>query len=645
VGNCESHRGDEFNQDKLLACIEAADFIVAHNAKYELGWLKRCGMNLREVRVFDTKIAEYVLLGNLAAGDKNMAPRSTSLDHCCRRRGWKQKDPVIDIWMNHGINPITMPESWLAGRCRQDVESTERLFFNQRNSLSRSNRLGVLLTRCLITPMLADMEFTGMKLDKARVDKAFKEHTKRYAELDAELEEFTGGINWGSTKQLAEYLYNPVKGTKTISSGLGFSEPRNWKGEPKRTPTGRKCTDERTLDSLRATTKRQREFLCLRKEIGKLKAALTKNLEFFRGVCKEQKGVFNAVFNQTTTATHRLSSSGIPTTFRNSNRPKSVQFQNLPRKFKPLFTPRRRGWVMAEADGAQLEFRVAAHLGNDARAIDGILAGEDVHKFTASQILGIPEEDITKEQRDNEKDHTFKPLYKGQSGTKAEMAYYATFREKYPDILHMQDGWVHEVLEHGKLVTPWGMRYYWPYAKMSRSGWVNVGAAVFNYPIQALATAEIIPIAIRAFWDRIHAEELDELILPLNTVHDSIICEVHKHHIDSWKEIALQAFTTDVYEYLAEVYNMEFNIVPLGVGLAWGSHWADDSNESEEWNIYRNGTRQLVKESGNERNKSGKNERTSGKMASKKPGVSSARESTPTTEVYGAKGESSKAWH
>ncbi|MEK0325175.1 MAG: hypothetical protein QQN63_05670 [Nitrosopumilus sp.] len=131
----------------------------------------------------------------------------------------------------------------------------------------------------------------------------------------------------------------------------------------------------------------------------------------------------------------------------------------------------------------------------------------------------------------------------------------------------------------------------------SRSGWINVTASVYNYPIQALATAEIIPIAIRAFWDRIHAEGLDKFILPLNTIHDSIVCEVHKHHIEDWKEIALQAFTTDVYEYLAEVYDMEFNIVPLGVGLAWGSHWAEKGNEKEEWNIYRNGTRQLVKES------------------------------------------------
>ncbi|MEK0325174.1 MAG: DNA polymerase [Nitrosopumilus sp.] len=464
AGDCVAHRGSEFDQDKLLACIEAADFLVAHNAKYELGWLKRCGMNLHEVSVFDTKIAEYVLLGNLAAGDKNMAPRSTSLDHCCRRRGWKQKDPVIDIWMNHGVNPITMPGSWLEGRCRQDVESTEALFLDQREALDRSGRLGVLLTRCLITPMLADMEFTGMKLDKARVEKAFKEHTKRYAELDAELEEFTGGINWGSTKQLAAYLYSPTKGTEGIESGLGFAELRTWKGEPKRTPTGRKLTDERTLDSLRATTNKQREFLRLRKEIGKLKAALTKNLEFFLGVCKEQKGIFNAVFNQTVTATHRLSSSGIPITFKGSRGPKSVQFQNLPRKFKPLFTPRKRGWVMAEADGAQLEFRVAAHLGNDARAIEGILAGEDVHTFTAAVLNGIEEHEVTDDQRTAAKPDTFKPLYGGQSGTKAQMEYYAAFREKYPDISFTQESWVHDVLEHKRLITPWGMRYYWPYA-------------------------------------------------------------------------------------------------------------------------------------------------------------------------------------
>lgn len=141
------------------------------------------------------------------------------------------------------------------------------------------------------------------------------------------------------------------------------------------------------------------------------------------------------------------------------------------------------------------------------------------------------------------------------------------------------------------------MRYYWPYAKVSNTGYVNVTASVYNYPIQAFATAEIIPLALASFWHRVKAEGLQKEILPLNTIHDSIICEVKKTALDAWKEIALQSFCGDVYEYLSRVYKFEFDVVPLGVGLGWGTHWSDSDNSEQEFNVYKDGTRQLVRES------------------------------------------------
>jgi hypothetical protein len=134
--------GGEFEQQELLEAIAAADFLIAHQAKYEAHWLKRCGQDLRKLFVFDTKIAEYVLLGNLAAGnlDLGVAPRATSLDMCCRRRGLPVKDPVVDELISDGINPARIPRPWLEGRCRQDVETTEAVFLDQRRALTESGR-------------------------------------------------------------------------------------------------------------------------------------------------------------------------------------------------------------------------------------------------------------------------------------------------------------------------------------------------------------------------------------------------------------------------------------------------------------------------------------------------------------------------
>ncbi len=108
--------GSEFQMEPLLEAISHADFLVAHNAKYELMWLKRCGLDLSQVMVFDTKIAEYVLLGNLASGDDYNKPRSTSLGACATRRGMPAKDPVVDVLIRNGHNPVGLPRTWLEGR-------------------------------------------------------------------------------------------------------------------------------------------------------------------------------------------------------------------------------------------------------------------------------------------------------------------------------------------------------------------------------------------------------------------------------------------------------------------------------------------------------------------------------------------------
>ena len=583
--------------------IEDADFVVAHNDKYEAGWLQRMGLDLRTVLFFCTKLGEYVLMGNLAAGDERMLPRSTSLDDCCRRRGWKIKDPAVDMMMKHGINPLYIPRPWLQGRCEQDVETTEDLFLDQRERLANTNRLAVLLTRCLLTPVLASVEFEGMCLDEERVAGEFQRHTDRLAELEHELNRMTGGINWRSPKQLAEYLYDVLK----------FQVPQKYnyrtrKWEDKLTKAGNRPTDKQTLESLKPKTEKQKEFIELRKEIGRVNAALTKSLQFFQGICKEKDGIFHAVFNQTVTATHRLSSSGIPTYFELYDTFKTAQFQNLARAFKPLFRAKRDGWLIGEWDGSQLEFRTAVELSGDKQGTEDILNGHDVHKFTGSWIYHAPEEwlgDIaahikdaeglmdlvTDDERQYSKPHTFKPTYGGKSGTKREKAYYEAFQARYGDMTRTQQGWVYEVLNspHKSLQTVWGMRYYWPYAQMKDSGYCNVTSSVYNYPIQAFATAEIIPIAIVYFWHRLAERNLQDVIRIVNTVHDSVIGEIHPDYVKEFETLAVDIWA-DVYRYLDLVYGFKFRHVPLGTEVVVGTHWANKpALYKQAYNIFADG--------------------------------------------------------
>jgi len=579
-GRVRSTWSSEFELQALIADIEAADFIVAHNAKYELKWLRRAGLDLYNTLAFDTQLGEYVLFGNLIAGDDGRMPRrSTSLDMCCRRRGLSIKDPVVDIMMKNGINPKYMPRAWLQGRCEQDVDTTEALFESQLKDLQATNRLGVLFTRCIFTPFLGDTEFQGMCLDPERVEEEYVDYTERYVVLEKEMNEVTGNINWKSPLQVGEFIYET----------MGFEELKGFGGKPKRTKAGRRLTDKKTLEKLTARNKKQRDYIDLKGRLGKVSAALSKNLEFFVGVCREMGGIFYADYNQAQTATHRLSSSGIKTWFETFKKEKTVQFQNLPRVFKRLFRARKKGWLMAETDGSQLEFRTGVHQSKDVQGKIDIESGHDVHRFTASVINSVEEDEVTKEQRQDAKPHTFKPVYGGQSGTPAEQRYYKAFRERYPELAHTQESWVYDVVNHPKkrLTTEWGMRYYWPWAKLSRSGYCNYTSSIYNYPIQALATAEIIPIAVTFFWQRVKAAGLEDKIIIVNTIHDSIICEIHPDVQEQYKEISIQAFTFDVYEYLEKVYGVKFDWVPLGVGVTIGEHWSE--GEEESYNVYHNG--------------------------------------------------------
>jgi DNA polymerase I-like protein with 3'-5' exonuclease and polymerase domains len=145
---------------------------------------------------------------------------------------------------------------------------------------------------------------------------------------------------------------------------------------------------------------------------------------------------------------------------------------------------------------------------------------------------------------------------------------------------------VEQAVDTKRQVTPWGLTYYWPFAKRSSNGSVNCETQCDNYPIQALATAEIVPIAAVYLWHRI--AEFDLRARMVNMVHDSVPCEVHPDDVADFTEQVKAAFTQDVYEYLRRVYGMDFEQVPLGVGLKIGPNWGTGPEQS--WDIYSNGT-------------------------------------------------------
>ena len=557
----KSKWGDEYEQEELLADIASAEFVVAHNAKFELGWLRRMGAELRDILVFDTMLAEWVLAGN--------RKWDLSLQGTSKKYKLGQKLSLASLMIKSGIDTPFIPKVWLEPYCYQDVELCYQLYLKQRLLLEQEGQMHIALTRNLCCACLADIEFNGCHLDKSLVRTEYDQAINAFHEVEEELTALTGGVNLSSPKQLAEYVY----GT------LGFSIPKDHRGNELRTGKGAPSTKAETLAMLVPTTEEQERFFAKYKIRNSLDALISKNLEFFKRVVEEYDGVFYGSLNQGFTKTHRLSSSGRPLLFKGFKTTKGAQFQNLPRIFKKLFTAHEEGWSVHEVDGSQLEFRVAAQVGEDDVAYEEIANKVDVHSITANTLTEAGEPT----SRQAAKASTFAPLFAGGGKTPAQKAYAKFFKEKYHKLYDAQTLWTHEVLNTGKLELPWGMKYYWPGTKMSKYGYIDNTTQIFNAPIQGLATAEIIPIAMVYFW---HLTK-DLPVIIFNTIHDSVASRVRDDAIEEVMQIAKECFTTYVYRHLEQVYNYSF-VVPLGVGQKVGKNWGVSKTEYS-WDVFPDG--------------------------------------------------------
>jgi DNA polymerase I-like protein with 3'-5' exonuclease and polymerase domains len=245
--------------------------------------------------------------------------------------------------------------------------------------------------------------------------------------------------------------------------------------------------------------------------------------------------------------------------------------QNMPRggtfPVKKVFVSRWEGGQIMEADFAQLEFRVAAFLGQDKIAMKEVSTGFDVHAYTAKVITegGQPT------SRQEAKAHTFAPLY-GASGygrTPAEAKYYEQFTKKYSGIAEWHGRLATEALNTGKIRTPSGREFLFPDVIRRRNGTVSYFTQIKNYPVQSFATADIVPISL------LHIDKLlkDLNSCIVNTVHDSIVVDVHPDEVQQVVDIISQ--TNDVLKNLIDKqWDIDFN-VPLMLEAKIGNNWLD----------------------------------------------------------------------
>ena len=334
------------------------------------------------------------------------------------------------------------------------------------------------------------------------------------------------------------------------------------------------ATDKNTLSELTkiAEEKNMEEAILFLTNMQRINALDTYINSFCKGIQQNvyDNSILHPQINQVRTATGRLSSS-------------KPNFQNLPRgstaRVRKAIKSRFKQGKILEGDFGQLEFRTAVWVANDKVGRKEIDEGFDVHAYTAQVLTSAGQ----KTSRQDAKARTFRPLYGGIGGSPAEVQYNRAFINKYNDIAKWHQKLQDEAIREKKITTITGRQFAFPNVQRTKYG-STYATQIKNYPVQSIATAEIVPLACIIFKEKLKLENCKSLII--NTVHDSIVVDVHPTEIDIiptyLKESMLKVKDRMLYDF-----NLTID-VPMEVELKIGDDWLDMEEiiDEEQSNVY-----------------------------------------------------------
>jgi DNA polymerase-1 len=412
--------------------------------------------------------------------------------------------------------------------------------------LSRLEQSGLLpLFNTIEMPLievLASMEEVGFRVDADQLSELGKELESHLVRLESRIFALAGErFNINSPKQLSDVLFQRLKLTPLKRTKTGYS------------------TNVEVLQRLAMTHELPAEVLNYR-SLAKLKSTY---VDVLLRLADRTSGRIHTSFNQTVTATGRLSSS-------------EPNLQNIPirtevgRRIRQAFIA-SEGHRLLSADYSQIELRILAHLSQDQALIAAFTAGADVHRSTAAEIFGVQLAEVTAEMRRRAKVINFGIIY-GMSpfglASELEMSQEeaALYIDRYFQIYHgvkaFIDRTVLEARESGFVTTLWARRRAIPELKSSDQTVRQLGERLaVNTPIQGSA-ADLIKVAMIAIFRRLRSERLGtRMILQ---IHDELLFEVPEAELEIAKRVA-----TEEMERAATL------CVPLKVDLGIGTSWAE----------------------------------------------------------------------
>jgi len=394
-----------------------------------------------------------------------------------------------------------------------------------------------------LVEVLAAMEQNGVYVNRAHLAEKTEEVADRLQKIEASIYEMAGhDFNLNSPKQLGVVLFEEL--------GLPVR---------KKTKTGY-STNAEVLESLRLEHPIIEQILAYRLW-SKLKSTY---LDGIAGLIRTDTGRVHTSFNQTVTATGRLSSS-------------DPNLQNIPvrteegRMIRALFEPGEGYDCLLSADYSQIELRLLAHMSGDENFIDAFKRGQDIHARTAAEVFGIPLDEVTPELRRHAKAVNFGIVY-GISdfglarnlhiSRKEAGDYISRYFTRYPGVRAFMDKVVAEAHETGYVTTMFGRRRELPAIKSRNFNQRMLAERMaMNTPIQGTA-ADVIKLAMIAAYRKLREAGLKSRILL--QVHDELVLEVKESELET-----VQAILHEAMEHVVSLF------VPLSIDVHWGRNWAE----------------------------------------------------------------------
>ena len=505
---------------------------TGHNLKYDILVLKQEGITVKGP-LFDTMIASYLINPN----KPNHSLEEVALEYLSYRK--KTFAEVLKKKSSFTEVPLEEAAPYACDDASLSLELKEILFNKLRENDLENLYLNIEMP---LIHVLADMELTGVKIDTEKLSGISQELERELEGIKRRIYFLAGEeFNINSPKQLSKVLFH----------SLGFQPG-------KKTKTGF-STEMGVLEELAEIHELPREILNYR-SLNKLK---TTYIDVLPKLINPETGRIHTSFNQTATATGRLSSS-------------DPNLQNIP--IKGDWGKRIREAFMAEgdnlllsADYSQVELRILAHLSNDDRLIDAFRNNLDIHAITASEIFGIPIDKVTPEIRRVAKTVNFGVIYGispfGLSETlniprDDAKKYIEQYFNKHQSVKGYIEKTIDDARNKGYVVTLFGRRRAIPELKSKNLNIRQQGERfAINSPIQGTA-ADIIKIAMIHIWKKLNDKGLKtKMILQ---VHDELLFELPIQEIEAVMAIVKK-----------EMEGVMTLSVPLSVDIHYGSNWAE----------------------------------------------------------------------